>query len=85
MSAQDIWLRKYHELWEKLERIQKVHSALLCGSGWCTATAKQQPQCIINIIQVSEFANVRRLGVTTEPWTLSYIPFPNVSFSWRTC
>ena len=45
MSAQDIWLRKYHELWESSKRTQKDHSALLCGSGWykkhcCVVTPK---------------------------------------------
>ncbi len=32
MSAQDIWLRKYHELWEKLEENTK--------SSFCTALWK---------------------------------------------
>ena len=40
MSAQDIWLRKYHELWEYMKRTHKVHSALLCGSGWYISTAQ---------------------------------------------
>ena len=38
MTAEDIWLRKYHELWEKLEENTKS-SALLCGSGWYISTA----------------------------------------------
>jgi len=40
MSAQDIWLRKYHELWEKLEDNTK--------SSFCTALWKwlvQQKIC----------------------------------------
>ena len=32
MSSQDIWLRKYHELWEKLEENTK--------SSFCTALWK---------------------------------------------
>ena len=31
MSAQDIWLRKYHELWEKLEENTKRSIILHCS------------------------------------------------------
>ncbi len=44
MSAQDIWLRKYHELWEKLEENTK--------SSFCTALWKWlvHKQCMFTVL-----------------------------------
>ena len=56
MSAQDIWLRKYHELWEYMKKTHKVHSALLCGSGWYISTAKS---CHPDAIDVSYFSKLK--------------------------
>ncbi|KAL0032293.1 hypothetical protein WJX79_002910 [Trebouxia sp. C0005] len=54
MSAQDIWLRKYHELWEKLEENTKSSfcTALWKWLAWCDNKAFDTvihpiPKCVI--------------------------------------
>ncbi len=89
MSAQDIWLRKYQELWEKLEDNTK---SSFCTALWKwlvlqinhvmqTATSTLQPLC--TYVLSSRFSKdsimcMHRLGVTEEALTVPYIQFQSV-------
>jgi len=45
MSAQDIWARKYHELWEKLEKITKDS---FCTDLWKWIVSLVTQQCSLS-------------------------------------
>jgi len=86
MTAQDIWARKYHELWEKLEpKKQKKRKDSFGTALWkwlvqtsvfpinIAAAAPMQDQAMQTVIY-----NNCRLGVTERALTQSFTQLQNV-------
>lgn len=89
MSAPDIWARKYHELWEKLEKNTK--------DSFCTALWKWIVSLVKNLCSLSDHAKpshhcclvpykycTHRHGATIRAMTQQYIQLSSVCCSLRT-
>ena len=83
MTAQDIWARKFHELWEKLEKNTR--------DSFCTALWKWLVR-ILQLLLLNQCKNSSckqynncRLGVRKRGLTQSFTQSQSVSSFWRTC
>ncbi len=92
MSAQDIWARKYHELWEKLEKNTKDS---FCTALWkwivsvvnqqCSLSdhAQQSHHCCLVAWSLTNICT-HRLAATIRAMTQQYIQLSSVCCSLRT-
>ena len=75
MIDQDTWLRKHHELWQKLEVNTK---SSFCTALWKWLVPTQGYATCDMLSNQINWMHAYRLGVTAKVLTLSYIQYPNV-------